>query len=223
MSRNVRMALSYLALLVFNLFALAPIVRALFLVFRGNASRLTITNLSLGNVALIALTVAIAGVAFSSSLGFALSRSRSSRSPLPQIVPAVIVLAPLVFLLFSKGLLASAGWIFLAYLLTLAPVCCWKLQRTYKALPSSLDDAAAIDGCGSWRFFYAVIFPAVAPALLLTVFFSFLIAGNDCFVLAAPQPENPWTAYSVTLLFAALLLGFGLWLFGRSRLRSAKF
>ncbi|HEX3817086.1 MAG TPA: hypothetical protein VHW03_02225 [Chthoniobacterales bacterium] len=218
MSRNVRMTLSYLALLVFNLFALASIVRALFLVFGGRTVRLTIVSFSLGNVALIALAVAIAGVAFSSSLGFALSRSRGGRSPFPQIIPAVLVLAALGFLLFSQGLLAPAGWIFLAYLLTAAPVCCWQLQRAYAALPSSLDEAAAIDGCGSWRFFYAIIFPAVAPALLLSALFSFLIAGNDCFVLGAPQPENLWTSYSVTLLFAALLLGFGLWLFGRSRL-----
>jgi len=195
----------------------------LFVVFAGRTVRLTIVSFSLGDVALIALAVAIAGVAFSSSLAFASSRSRGSRSPLPQIVPAVLVLAPLVFLLFSKGLLASAGWIFLAYLLTAAPICCWQLQRAYAALPSSLDEAATIDGCGSWRFFYAVIFPAVAPALLLTVLFSFLIAGNDCFVLGAPQPENLWSSYSVTLLFAALLLGFGLWVFGRSRLAERSF
>lgn len=218
MSRNLRMALSYLALLVFNLFALAPIVRALFVVFGGGPVRLTIINLSLGNVALIALVVAIAGVAFSSSLGFAFSPPRSRRLPLPQIIPAIVVLAPLAFVLFSRGLLASAGWIFLVYLLTAAPVCCWQLQRAYEAVSPSVDEAAAIDGCGNWRFFYAIIFPVVAPALLLTALFSFLIAGNDCFILAVAQPENPWTSYSVVLLFAALLLGFLLWLFGRSRL-----
>jgi multiple sugar transport system permease protein len=243
MSRTVRMALSYLALLVFTLFALAPILRAFELVF-GDAVVITpIRNFSTlrnltGHAALIALAVAIGGTALVSAIAFALSRWRTrpssdvvSRSPLPQIIPALVVLLVFGFVLFSIGLLNSALWIFAVYLVTAAPLCVWQLTRAYQNIPPAVEEAAAIDGCGSWRSFYAIVLPAVGPALILTALFSLAVAWDDYFVLGrGPQSTPPaidlgnlWSAYSVVILLAALLLGFCLWLFGRRRVASSNF
>ncbi len=218
------MALSYLALLVFNLFALQPIVRAGSAVFGLDlalALPSRLTNASFGEragaAAWVALAVASAGLAFSSLVGFALSRwgtrARSDavgRSPLPQIAPAVVLLAPLLYFLFTAGLLGAFLWIGAVYLVTAAPVCSWQLRRAFDRVPPAAEEAAALDGCGSWRSFYSVLFPAVAPALVLTALFSLVVAWDDFFVLQT-TPTAFWPLYSLSVLLAALLLGSCIW------------
>jgi ABC-type maltose transport system permease subunit len=243
MSRTVRMALSYLTLLIFTLFALAPILRAFELVFGDAVVSTPVPNFSTlpnltGQAALVALAVTIGGTALASAIAFALARWRSRprsdvvrHSPLPQIVPALVLLLALGFVLFSLGLLNAALWILAVYLVTAAPVCVWQLTRAYRNVLPAVEEAAAIDGCGSWRSFYSIVLPAVAPALILTALFSFAVAWDDYFVLGAgPQSTPPainlgnlWSAYSVVMLFAALLLGFCMWLFGRRRAASSNF
>lgn len=236
LSGNLRMALSYLALLVFTLFALNPIGHALMVASGGRGDLFPtrgtgLTNAtfaeSAGRAALVALTVAFAGVVLSSTIGFAFARWRVRprsdvvmRTPLPQIVPGILLLLPLVFVLFWSGLLRAFLWISAVYLVTALPVFSWQLKRAYERISPSVDEAAAIDGSGDWQVFYAVFLPAVGPGLFLTALFSFVVAWNDYFVLgiaAQSPPAANWSLYSLGVLLAALLIGAGLWLFGRAR------
>jgi arabinogalactan oligomer/maltooligosaccharide transport system permease protein len=242
------MALSYLALLVFTLFALYPVAAVVSFVVgpkpRGEvsgASGLTNANFSDlfhfsflrwdGNAALVSFTVAVAGLSLSSVVGFILSRwsvrrrSRVVRSPLPQVLPALICLVPLIFILFRFGQFRSLLWACALYLVMAAPICCWQLKRAYDAISPSVEEAAVIDGCGSWKLFYGVILPPVAPGLILTGLFSFLVAWNDFIVVQLILQDRifPWFsregclwALSATgILLAALLVGFCLTLADR--------
>ncbi len=232
---NLRMTLSYLALLVFSLFALSPILHAL-AVAGGKAELVPVEDLGLtnapfvesaGRAALVALAVTLAGVALSSAIGFSLARWRVRprsdavvRTPLPQIIPGILVALPLVFVLFRSGLLRAFLWVGAVYLVTALPVFSWQLKRAYERISPSVDEAAAIDGSGDWQIFYSVFLPAVAPALFLTALFSFAVVWNDYFVLGlttqSPPPAS-WSLYSLGVLLGALLFGLGLWLFGRAR------
>ena len=239
MSHSARLALIYLALLVFTIFALPPIVQALDLAVGRTVIATTplpsgLTKKSISafrdftffqwstNAALVSLAVAIAGVTLSSIVGFALARAdvrprgdAVSRAPLPQLIPALVLLLPLGFFLFTKGQVRASLWIGLIYLLTTAPFCCWQLKRAYGAISPAVEEAAAIDGCGSWRNFYAVLFPAVAPALVLTALFSFFVAWSDLFVVGAGTGLL-FESFAVAVFLAALVIAFCLFLFGRS-------
>jgi arabinogalactan oligomer/maltooligosaccharide transport system permease protein len=208
LSRNLRMALSYLALFVFTLFALYPIVRSLTTAFRPGSQRIASPSTGAtnppssafldaaflqwcANTALIALAVAIAGVALASAAGYAISRFRVrprtdavDRSLVPQILPALIVLVPLAFILFQLGRFNSWLWVSGIYLVTALPFCVWQLKRRYDAISFSVEEAATLDGCSSWQRFYSIILPATAPAFFMTAFFSFISAWND-YVVAA--------------------------------------
>nr|WP_154793254.1 carbohydrate ABC transporter permease [Occultella kanbiaonis] len=50
-----------------------------------------------------------------------------------------------------------------------------------RALPSELDDAARIDGCGPFRTFFRVILPLCVPALATTAIFTFISTWNEFF------------------------------------------
>jgi multiple sugar transport system permease protein len=50
-----------------------------------------------------------------------------------------------------------------------------------RTLPTTLDDAAAIDGCGPLRTFWSVILPLCMPAIGVTAVFTFIWTWNDFF------------------------------------------
>lgn len=50
-----------------------------------------------------------------------------------------------------------------------------------RSLPSELDDAARIDGCGPFRTFWSVIMPLCLPAFATTAIFTFISTWNEFF------------------------------------------
>lgn len=50
-----------------------------------------------------------------------------------------------------------------------------------RKIPRELDEAAIIDGCGTWGVFREVVFPLMAPATITTVIFTFIWTYNDFF------------------------------------------
>jgi multiple sugar transport system permease protein len=55
------------------------------------------------------------------------------------------------------------------------------LVQFIRSIPTSLDDAAKIDGCGPYRLFAWVILPLLTPALATTAIFTFIFTWNDFF------------------------------------------
>jgi multiple sugar transport system permease protein len=48
-----------------------------------------------------------------------------------------------------------------------------------RTFPRDLDDAARIDGCGTWGILYRVLLPLCTPALTIIVVFTFLWTWNS--------------------------------------------
>jgi len=53
------------------------------------------------------------------------------------------------------------------------------LRQFFKTIPVELDEAAKIDGCGSFRYFWQFIVPLSKPALLTVAVFSIINNWND--------------------------------------------
>lgn len=51
-----------------------------------------------------------------------------------------------------------------------------------RALPLDLDDAARVDGCGSFGVYWRIILPLMRPALAVSAVFTFIWSWNDFFV-----------------------------------------
>jgi arabinogalactan oligomer / maltooligosaccharide transport system permease protein len=194
-SRTTRMSLSYLAVFVFTLLAVCSALAT-------NPGGMTPANLRalmsdtsflhwLANIALIALTVSITGVALASIAGYALSRFRfRGRSKklngllVTQMLPATILLLSLWLILIALSLINSYLRVILIYTATAMPFCIWQLKGYYDTIPLSLEEAAGIEGCTPWQSFRLVVLPLAMPALAITALFSFLIAWNE-YVVAA--------------------------------------
>lgn len=251
---DARIALSYLVFLVGALFALFPIGQAALFALHSTPQAIPpapsrLTNATIfdaatwewcGRTALVALAVAIAGLALASVLGYFFSRFRVrprsdtlDRSPLPQILPALILLAPLAFLIFKLGLSKPSLWVALIYLLTALPFSSWQLKRRYDAISPSVEEAATIDGCTVWQKYYSLLWPAAAPALCWTALFSFASAWNIYLVAGLlrwdanlfPLPHlsgwlrmdgvTQWALYATSVFAGCLLLSCLFFLLGR--------
>jgi arabinogalactan oligomer / maltooligosaccharide transport system permease protein len=210
---SLRVALSYLALFAFTIFALYPITRIITIALRPGDQLLstslafipagaTLANFRilltstpflrwLVNSTAIALAVTLTGVALASTAGYALSRFRfSGRSSMlngllvTQMFPATMLLLPLYLILIKLSLINSYVGVVIIYSATALPFCIWQLKGYYDTIPLALEESAGIDGCTRWQSFYLVVLPLAAPALVITALFSFMTAWNE-YVVAA--------------------------------------
>jgi multiple sugar transport system permease protein/fructooligosaccharide transport system permease protein len=53
------------------------------------------------------------------------------------------------------------------------------LRQCLLTLPRSLEEAASVDGAGTWRTFWRIALPNAAPALATVVLLDFVIHWND--------------------------------------------
>ena len=96
-----------------------------------------------------------------------------------QMLPASLSLTPM-YLIFNK--LHFLGTHFTAPVAIAAasiPFAIVTLRPYFKSVPVALDEAARLDGCGSFRAFISVMIPAVKTGIITIVVISFLNGWND--------------------------------------------
>ena len=215
--------LSYTVLMVFSFIALFPLWQVLSISLRpGN--KLLSTDLELippnasisnfvtlfterdflawmGNSALISIAVTITGVAFASTAGYGFSRFRFPGKNIgllslltTQMFPATMLLLPMYIMLIKLGLINTYIGAIIMYSATALPFCIWTMKGYYDTIPTSLEEAARIDGCSQFAAFYRIILPLAAPALVITALFSFMTAWSEYIVAAQILQDSAlWT------------------------------
>ena len=53
------------------------------------------------------------------------------------------------------------------------------MRQFFLSLPAELEEAALIDGCGTWRTFRSIVLPLAKPALATLAIFTLLSSWND--------------------------------------------
>ncbi len=96
-----------------------------------------------------------------------------------QMLPASLMLTPM-YLIFNKlGILGT----YLAPSLAIAsgsiPFIVITLRPYFKSIPTSLDDAARIDGCSALKSFFKIMIPTIKTGIITVAVISFLGGWND--------------------------------------------
>ena len=94
------------------------------------------------------------------------------------MLPGIVTLIPL-YIIFSK-----IGWVgtfrpLVVPVLFGSPFYIFLLRQFFMTIPTELEDAALIDGCGRFRIWYSIMLPLAKPALATVVVFAFMGAWND--------------------------------------------
>ncbi|GAA2881334.1 carbohydrate ABC transporter permease [Nonomuraea rubra] len=97
------------------------------------------------------------------------------------MVPYATILIPLYVLLGYLGLQNSLVGLSLVFVMFQLPFALFMMRNAFEALPRELEEAALVDGCGTFRAFWRILLHAVRPALITVGLFAFLASWNDFF------------------------------------------
>ncbi len=144
-----------------------------------------------GNSMLVAAVVTATGVAFAAIGGYAFSRFRFVGRQTgmlailtTQMFPATMLLLPLYIMVAKLRLVNTFLGLTIFYTATALPFCLWQMKGFYDTIPTSLEEAARIDGCSHGGAFYRIILPLAVPGLVITSLFSFMSAWSEYIVAA---------------------------------------
>jgi N,N'-diacetylchitobiose transport system permease protein len=100
-----------------------------------------------------------------------------------QMVPFEALLISMYVMLDAIGQVNQLTGVMIAYLAFVLPFTIWTLRGFIANVPKDLEEAAMIDGCTQGQAFRKILFPLIAPGLVSTSVFAFILAWNE-FILA---------------------------------------
>jgi raffinose/stachyose/melibiose transport system permease protein len=110
------------------------------------------------------------------------------------LFPVAVAILPLYIVIRGVGLLDSPLGVALPQAAFLLPLTIVILRPFFRSIPIELEDAARIDGCGTFGFFWRVLLPLSRPALA-TVAVLAVVASWNAFLLPPLilSDQSQWT------------------------------
>ena len=142
----------------------------------------------LANSAIIAVASVVGNLLSCSMAAYAFARLEFRGKKVMFALMLATIMLPIHVLIVPRYVLFSElGWIN-TYLPLIVPkflatdaFFIFLMVQFIRSLPTELDEAARIDGCGHWRIFWRIVMPLCTPALATTAVFTFIWTWNDFF------------------------------------------
>ncbi len=154
----------------------------------------------LNSTLVTAITIAIA-VPISSLAGYAMSRFRylGVRETgylllVARMLPSSLLIIPLYFIFAQVGLINNYLALVIANTTFVVPFGAWMMKGFFDSIPTSLEDAAMIDGASALTALVRVVMPLAVPGLAATTTYCAILTWGE-FVFAATllSGESRWT------------------------------
>jgi N,N'-diacetylchitobiose transport system permease protein len=111
-----------------------------------------------------------------------------------QMVPLEALIIPIYLMLDGAGQTDKLTGIIVTYMTFVLPFTIWTLRGFIINIPMELEEAAMVDGCTRAGAFRRILFPLVAPGLVATAVFSFILVWNDYLIayvlLQSPEKQT---------------------------------
>lgn len=142
---------------------------------------------SLGNSLLITLTTVVLAIFIHSIAGYVIGRGMAQKKSFRflylyivsgMFVPFAILMMPLVKQTAQLGLGNRVG-VILVYLVFYMPMNILLYSGYLKNIPGVLEEAAEIDGAGTWTTYWRIIFPMMSPMHATVAVLTALGTWND--------------------------------------------
>jgi multiple sugar transport system permease protein len=153
------------------------------------------------NSLLAAAGAAVVAVLIATPMAYVMARHRTRLARaatgwvvVSQAFPFVLVIIPLFLVLKNLRLINSLAGLVLVYVVWALPFALWMLVGYVRAVPTELEEAAAVDGAGRLRTLVSVTAPLLAPGIVATALFAFITAWNEFFfalvLLKSPEKQT---------------------------------
>ena len=165
------------------------------------------------NSVIVALCVTAGRVFLDSLAGYALARLRfPGRGAVfagviaVMAVPGVVLLIPKFLVLNQLGMYDTYGGMIVPLIADAAGV--FIMRQFFISIPDSIEEAARIDGAGTFRIFWSIVLPMAKPALITLTILSFQSSWNELahMIVSRQNPNLNTLTTGVATLAAG---GFG--------------
>lgn len=135
---------------------------------------------------LVSLSVVTITISLASFAGYGFSRLSFHRSQvallsmlIPQMIAPIVLIIPLFILMKGLRLYNTYLSLILAISAYVLPFSIWMLTGFFQTIPTSIEEAALIDGCSRIQCFLKIVVPLSKPGIVAIAIYSFIIAWND--------------------------------------------
>lgn len=148
------------------------------------------------NSVIVTLCVTAGRVFFCSLAGYALARLKfSGRTAIftgllaVMAVPGIVLLIPKFLVLNYLGIYNTYPALIVPIMIDAAGI--FIMKQFFESIPVSVEEAARIDGAGTFRTFWSVVLPMAKPALITLTILSFQGSWNELghFIIATNNPD----------------------------------
>ena len=143
----------------------------------------------------LTLVVAIPGSYAVSRLRFFGRRNVSALFLAVYLFPSILLAVPL-FVFFTRiGMRGSLAAVILVYVSQSVAVSIYMLRNYFDTIPTSLEEAAALDGCSRLGIMRRISLPLALPAIMANALFVFMHAWNEFLfaLLFLVEDRSRWT------------------------------
>lgn len=116
-----------------------------------------------------------------------------------QVFPMILIVIPLFLILKQLTLLNSLPGLMLVYLVWSMPFVLFMLQSFIRAIPIELEEAASVDGASRIGVVRRIVFPLLAPGIVVVLLFAFIAAWNEFFFALVVLQDPDLTTIPVRL------------------------
>jgi len=140
------------------------------------------------NSLIVAMVVTVIALAIGLLASYAFSRYRFKGKNVllnatiyTQMIPPIAIIIPMYIIMLNLGMLDSKISLIIIYLSFVLPFLIWIMKGYIDGIPTEMEEAALIDGCGRLGSFFRVVLPIISTGLAATVIFAFIISWNEFF------------------------------------------
>jgi ABC-type glycerol-3-phosphate transport system permease component len=138
------------------------------------------------NSTLVATVTTILAITVSTFAGYGFARFRFVGQDLIiasllliYMLPAVVLLVPMLVLFRTFGMLNTYPALILAELTHAIPFSVWMMTNYFRTLPRDLEEAAQVDGCTEVGAMFRVALPLAVPGVVAASLFVLIASWNE--------------------------------------------
>jgi ABC-type glycerol-3-phosphate transport system permease component len=135
--------------------------------------------ISITAAGLITLFAVLSAYAYSNTFTYRFKKGLMVFIIIARMIPEIAIIIPLYFMINKVGLFDTKTGVILMISAMAYPLAVWLLKSFFDDIPTSLYDAAKIDGCGDFSVLKNIVLPISGPSLSSTIIITFLTVWNS--------------------------------------------
>lgn len=114
-----------------------------------------------------------------------------------RFLPPIGIILPIFLIYRTLGIHDTKFGLILVYTVFTLPVSVWMMFAYFRGMPTSMEEAAQVDGCTRWEAFWRVAVPLAAPGVAAAAVFAFIACWTEFFFALVLTSRNAFTLPTV--------------------------